>query len=183
MERLTFDGNFCDIAQCRAIPCPYDKNCTQKQVWERLRQYEDTGLSPIACKEAHKIESGLSVDGYSISRMVELMVADVNGKILRLPCKPGDRVFAVGKQQIVECKVDSIYLDKRRHGVCVTFNCVSCPGCPFYTPLSDPEGDFRCAGELNEAEIDFDAFGKTVFPTYKEAENALRKAQESEVKQ
>ena len=125
MERLTFDGNFCDIAQCRAIPCPYDNNCTQKQVWERLRQYEDTGLSPIACKEAQKIESGLSVDGYSISRMVELMVADVNGKILRLPCKPGDRVFAVGKQQIVECKVDSIYLDKRRHGVCVTFNCVA----------------------------------------------------------
>jgi len=112
--------------------------------------------------------------------MVELMVADVNGKILRLPCNPGDRVFAVGKQQIVECKVDSIYLDKRRHGVCVTFNCVSCPGCPFYTPIPDPEGDFRCAGELNEAEIDFCAFGKTVFTTYEEAENALR---EMDVKQ
>lgn len=21
MERLTFDGNFCDIAQCRELPC------------------------------------------------------------------------------------------------------------------------------------------------------------------
>lgn len=180
MERLTFDGNFCDIAQCSAIQCPYDNNCTQKQVWERLRQYEDTGLSPIACKEAHKIESGLSVDGYSISRMVELMVADVNGKILRLPCKPGDRVFAVGKQQIVECAVDSIYLDKRKPVACVTFKCKSCVGCPFYRPLPDPEGDFRCAGEFHEAEIDFDAFGKTVFLTYEEAEKAL---QEMEAKQ
>lgn len=174
MERLTFEGNFCEISKCRHLVCLYKHGCSQKQVWERLRQYEDTGLSPIACKEAQKIESGLSVDGYSISRMVELMVADVNGKILKLPCRPGDHVFVVGKQQIVECKVDSIYLDKRRQGVCVTFNCVSCPGCPFYTPLPDPEGDFRCAGELNEAEIDFDAFGKTVFLTYEEAERALR---------
>ena len=41
MERLTFDGNFCDIAQCRAIPCPYNNSCTQKQLWERLKVYED----------------------------------------------------------------------------------------------------------------------------------------------
>lgn len=41
MERLTFDGNFCDIAQCRAIPCPCNNSCTQKQVWERLKMYED----------------------------------------------------------------------------------------------------------------------------------------------
>lgn len=177
MERLTFDGNFCDIAQCRAIPCPYDNNCTQKQVWERLRQYEDTGLSPIACKEAQKIESGLSVDGYSISRMVELMVADVNGKILKLPCRPGDHVFVVGKQQIVECAVDSIYLDKRKPVVCVTFKCKSCVGCPFYRPLPDPEGEFRYAGEYHEAEIDFETFGKTVFLSCEEAENVLRAAE------
>ena len=23
MERLTFDGNFCEIAQCRELPCPF----------------------------------------------------------------------------------------------------------------------------------------------------------------
>ena len=46
MERLTFDGNFCDIAMCREMPCPHNNNCTQKQVWERLKQYEDT-LEPI----------------------------------------------------------------------------------------------------------------------------------------
>lgn len=51
MERLTFDGNFCDIAMCRELPCPHGKNCTQKQIWERLKQYEDTGLTPGDIKE------------------------------------------------------------------------------------------------------------------------------------
>lgn len=41
MKRLTFDGNFCDIAQCRTIPCPCNNACTQKQVWERLKYFED----------------------------------------------------------------------------------------------------------------------------------------------
>ena len=49
MERLTFDGNFCDIAQCKDVPggsfCE-DGYCTQRKVWERLKKYEDTGLEP-----------------------------------------------------------------------------------------------------------------------------------------
>ena len=44
MDRLTFEGNFCDIAQCNAAVCPCGSSCTQKKVWERLKQYEDTGL-------------------------------------------------------------------------------------------------------------------------------------------
>ena len=60
MERLTFEGNFCDIAQRRELPCKYDGNCTQKEVWERLKAYEDAGLSPQACAEAREIEEMLS---------------------------------------------------------------------------------------------------------------------------
>ena len=86
MERLTFEGNFCDIAQCRELPCKYDGNCTQKEVWERLKAYEDSGLSPQACAEAREIEETLSGYDYSISRMVELMKADVEGRVLILPC-------------------------------------------------------------------------------------------------
>ena len=44
MERLTFDGNFCDIAQCREIPCPHNGACSQRKVWERLKAYENIGL-------------------------------------------------------------------------------------------------------------------------------------------
>ena len=89
MERLTFEGNFCDIAQCRELPCPYDGTCTQKEVWERLKAYEDSRLSPQACAEAREIEETLSGCGYSISRMVELMKADKDGRVVVLPCKVG----------------------------------------------------------------------------------------------
>ena len=175
MERLTFEGNFCDIAQCSELPCKYDGNCTQKQVWERLKAYEDAGLSPQACAEAREIEETLSGYDYSISRMVELMKADVEGRVLILPCKAGEHIFVVGSQKIVECKVDAIYQDAREPVVCCTFDCDSdCSGCPFYAPLPDPEGDFRCAGELREAEIGFAKFGKTVFLTKEEAEKALQ---------
>lgn len=49
MERLTCEGNFCDIAQCRNVPggsfCE-DGACSQKKVWERLKAYEDKRLEP-----------------------------------------------------------------------------------------------------------------------------------------
>ena len=93
MERLTFEGNFCDIAKCAYRVCPYDHNCTQKRVWERLKAYEDAGLSPQACAEAREIEETLSGCDYSISRMVELMKADVEGRVLILPCRQGDELW------------------------------------------------------------------------------------------
>ena len=96
MERLTFEGNFCEIAQCKEVKCPYDTNCSQKQVWERLKAYEDTGLSPIACEESAKIEKGLSDGGYSTSRMVELMCADKEGRVVVLPCRQGDELWTYG---------------------------------------------------------------------------------------
>lgn len=47
MERLTFEGNFCDIAVCLEQTCPYkETGCTQRQVWERLKAYENTGYTP-----------------------------------------------------------------------------------------------------------------------------------------
>ena len=84
MKRLTFEGNFCDIAQCRELPCKYDGYCTQKQVWERLKDYENAGLSPQACANAREIEETLSGCDYSISRMVELMKADKDGRLVVL---------------------------------------------------------------------------------------------------
>lgn len=51
MERLTFDGDFCEIAQCTALrygsACE-DGTCTQRKVWARLKAYEDTGRTPDA---------------------------------------------------------------------------------------------------------------------------------------
>ena len=57
-ERLTFDGNFCDIARCRETRwgkhCP-DGACSQRKVWERLKEYEDALSADVApvvhCKD------------------------------------------------------------------------------------------------------------------------------------
>lgn len=51
MKRLTYEGNFCDIAMCDPgeSSCP-KCGCSSKMVWEKLKAYEDTGLSPEEVK-------------------------------------------------------------------------------------------------------------------------------------
>ena len=153
MERLTFEGNFCDIARCGYPTCPYKDGCSQKQVWERLKQYEDTGLSPIACEESAKIEKGLSEGGFSTSRMVELMCADQEGRVVVLPCKVGNRVFALldTDKHISECEVKQIGLGNEIGFVGL-----------------EPIG-----ARGREYGVSLNGFGKTVFLTREEAEKAL----------
>ena len=93
MERLTFEGNFCDIAQCREIPCPYNGACSQRKVWERLKAYEDTGLTPeevLPKDKADEIALKLmrlsdleSLCNYT--RLRELAEADSDGRLVVLP--------------------------------------------------------------------------------------------------
>ena len=99
MERLTFDGNFCDISKCGYRVCPYDGDCTQKEVWERLKAYEDAGLSPQACAQAAEIEKQLDSYGFSAKKMLEFIKADKDGRVLILPCKRGDELWAYGDFQ------------------------------------------------------------------------------------
>ena len=57
-ERLTFDVNFCEIARCKETRwgkrCP-DGACSQRKVWERLKDYEDALSADVApvvrCKD------------------------------------------------------------------------------------------------------------------------------------
>lgn len=78
MERLTFEGNFCDIAQCRELPCPYDNNCMQKQVWERLRDYEDFCKTPEELKQ--------------ILEDVKEIYKEWKNSVF-VPCKVGDEIW------------------------------------------------------------------------------------------
>ena len=73
MERLTFDGNFCDIAMCRERPGGvFCKNgpCSQRKTWERLREIEDI-LGP----------------DYDLDRLRALMKADRDG-LVRIAKRP-----------------------------------------------------------------------------------------------
>lgn len=91
MERLTFEGSFCEIARCKEVTCPYDTDCSQKQVWERLKQYEDSKLSPEDASNLHAIlRLG---DGMTLMRLRELAVADQEGRVIVQPCKRGDELW------------------------------------------------------------------------------------------
>ena len=96
MERLTFEGNFCDIAQCKEIPCPYNDACSARKVWERLKAYEDTGLTP---EEFHAywvfLEDMIGEQKVSeaLDRFRQLVKADKDGRVVVLPCKVGDGLW------------------------------------------------------------------------------------------
>ena len=91
MERLTFDGNFCDIAQCRELPCQYNGACSQRKVWERLKAYEYTGLEPESVEALKLSMMGKAIseitefDGLPIDRLRELAEADKDGRLVVLP--------------------------------------------------------------------------------------------------
>lgn len=80
MERITFEGNFCDITQCESTPggsyCEKG-SCTQRVVWERLKAYEDTGLTPEGVEALKLIVTGnanagnLECEGLIIDRLAD----------------------------------------------------------------------------------------------------------------
>ena len=100
MERLTFGGNFCDIAQCSEVPggsfCE-DGACSQKKVWERLKAYEDTGVTPEAIKSALTETAVMNLAAQALGikpdRLRELAEADKDGRVVVLPCRVGDKVW------------------------------------------------------------------------------------------
>ena len=95
MERLTLEGNFCEIARCKEVKCPYDTDCSQKQVWERLKAYEDTGLSPEKVSWMKEtVEAAFDNDTSRIERAHNLHVADKEGRVTILPCR-GDADIAI----------------------------------------------------------------------------------------
>lgn len=106
MERLTrahykaSDGHYLVCSEmCEREDCTEECGHFDEAI-ERLAAYEDTGLSPQACVEAGEIEAGLSAEDYSIHRMVELMRADKDGRLVVLPCKVGDTMWVTGRDNV-----------------------------------------------------------------------------------
>ena len=160
MERLTFEGNFCEIARCKEVKCPYDTACSQKQVWERLKAYEDTGLTPEEIKapltEDTMINLAAQALGVEPSRLRELAVADKDGRVVVLPCKVGDILWITGSiRRLYSAKVRMFFI-RNPSGV---------------------RGRDNDAGtqmiRTTECDVPMRDFGRTVFLTREEAEKAL----------
>lgn len=159
MERLTFEGNFCDIAQCRNVPggsfCE-DGACSQKKVWERLKQFEDAVETPEKFYKMYGefclLESALKNYG-SHDRMKELAKADKEGRLVVLPCKVGDTVWANldGMRHTRKCVIE--FANIGSHVTTIVFSTVD--------------------GLREQYGINSSSFGKSVFLTREEAEKAL----------
>lgn len=148
MDRLTFDGNFCDISQCRELPCPHGGNCTQRKVWEKLKAYEDTGLTPEEVNDVMAKAKLASAFGVAAERLRELAEADKAGRLVVLPCKVGDGLWT-----FCSYPVEQVY----------SFTVTDISTLNGRTMLNTS----RC-GVIDARDV-----GKTVFLTREEAEEAL----------
>ena len=161
MERLTFEGNFCDISKCGYLICPHDGNCSQKQVWERLKQFEDVFGTPEKAERVKLAFMGKAVyeikefDGVPIKRLIELAEADKDGRVVVLPCKAGDMLYEVTNRKTI-----SEY--------CVTAICVTLGGIFIEWEIRKGFAGRSASGIVPTA------IGKTVFLTREEAEKALQ---------
>ena len=118
---------------------------------DRLAAYEDSRLSPEDAANLHAIlRMG---DGMTLMRLRELAVADQEGRVIVLPCKVGQRVFAPldTDKHISECEVKQIGLGNEIGFVGL-----------------EPIG-----ARGREYGVALNGFGKTVFLTHEKAEKAL----------
>ena len=142
------------MADCTAMYC-------RNRLKDRLAAYEDSGLEPeevLPKDKADDIALKLmrladleSLCNYT--RLRELAEADKDGRLVVLPCKVGQRVFALldTDKHISECKVKQIGMGNKIGFICL-----------------EPIG-----ARGREYGVALNGFGKTVFLTREEAEKAL----------
>lgn len=181
MERMTFEGNFCDIAQCRELPCPYNGACSQRKVWERLKAYEDTGLTPEEINDLASVREISPEAEYAINkhadniierldkllhqtdddaRLRDLAEADKDGRLVVLPCKVGEKLWVTGR--------DNVPREMALEPPDIRTVCTDEDNLCMSTCNRRPDG--YCAYRLRN---DGTSIGKTVFLTREEAEAAL----------
>lgn len=141
MDRLTFEGNFCDIAMCREIPggsfCE-DGYCSQRKVWERLKAYEDTGLEPETIKEIlNAVNGGLAAEnGIWCPKCGDALDIDIVNGVLAIGCFGCGEYTPVSELMklhlndavpVVRCKDCVMYQSSGKSGL----NLGWCPVCSF----------------------------------------------------
>ena len=155
MKRLTFDGNYCDIAQCaetRGGSFCEDGACSQRKVWERLKEWEDL-------EEQGRVIVMINPEQDGMARLRELADADRAGRLVVLPCKVGDTLWVTGRDNVPrEMALEAPDI----RAVCTDEDnlCMS---------MCNRKPDGFCAYRLRNDGTDI---GKTVFLTREEAEAA-----------
>lgn len=169
MCKETPGGTFCEKG-----------SCSQRKVWERLKAYEDTGLEPeeivglqkqnalLAQYGAQKFSASMedfreinslklkiqSLEtslGVACDGLNKYTRAEQDGRLVVLPCKVGDQIYAIHQGTTILPMVAKWYETMEGYGDFVLI--------AHYPPIHKT---FRFAD-----------FGKTVFLTREEAERAL----------
>ena len=70
MKRLTNHESYCDLNRCDPRECLRSRSggCKGKQLWDRLRAYEDTGLTP---EQIHALKAGSCLPDRDVSGLLE----------------------------------------------------------------------------------------------------------------
>ena len=112
MERLTEKTVGCfeyALKDHKAVPGEfgtYDAFFDYSMAVKRLGHYEDTGLEPEEIADFMKrweqtVEIGGMLKKYCIDHIRDLLQAEQDGRLVVLPCKVGDHVWADGREAIV----------------------------------------------------------------------------------
>lgn len=165
MDRLTFEGNFCDISRCQNTPggsfCEGGA-CSQRKVWERLKEYEDTERMPeevqalnrlfdYTLTESRTLQEQLAL----IERLRELAEADKDGRLVALPCKIGGTVYLLLQDDVKHNpETCGWYIIEDRVGAIA-------------------EGGFYLGDPADDVYVRNEEIGEEVFLTCEEAEKAL----------
>ena len=177
MERLTkhskqtsHENGICCTHFCGPECIEVGGNCAmnckwEEAAWSRLAAYEDTGLSPQACAEAREAGKVLSICDISFGRLAELLTADKEGRLVVLPCKVGEKLWVIGRDNVPrEMALEAPDI----RTVCTDEDNLCMLIC-------SRKLDGFCAYRLRNDGTDI---GKTVFLTRKEAEKALGEVNE-----
>ena len=154
MERLTYRPKEPYISKLSGDLIEAYSDADIRDIINRLAAYEDTRLTPEQCENAKVIiESAFSDDTSKAERIRELLKADKDGRLVVLPCKVGQRVFALmdTDKHISECEVKQIGMGNKIGFIGL-----------------EPIG-----ARGREYGVALNGFGKTVFLTREEAEKAL----------
>lgn len=123
----------------------------------RLSAYEDTGLEPdeIKKRNAEYIELTRMTYGPLHQKMGQWLQANMDGRLVVLPCKVGDTVYiASSTRGVYEAKVRTLF----------------CGHCGYSGDFSPDVRMIR----TTSCDIPMEDFNKTVFLTREEAEAAMR---------
>lgn len=137
-----------------------------RQLYSALAAYEDTGMTPESVEALKLSMMGKTIaeikefNGLPVDRLRELAEADKDGRLVVLPCKVGEKLWEIGR--------DNVPREMALEAPDIRTVCTDEDNLCMSTCNRKPDG--FCAYRLRNDGADV---GKTVFLTREEAEKAL----------